>query len=138
MSSMPGLSVSLIHAAKFEGQVLSEEPGWARYKGECAAGVQYVFAKAGTPLGPTASWRPGLQVQGNAIPAGTAIASFQNGRYSNDHAAIYVAESKLGIEVWDQYNNPPKPWGRRTLRFGSGANDRSNNGSLFYVINPVG
>ena len=128
-----GFQVKLAHAAKFDGKVLSDDAGWNKYKGECAAGVQYVFYKAGKPLGTTDTWKQGIQVKGNSIPAGTAIASFRNKRFANDHAAILIRETKNGLEVWDQYNTPPKPWGKRTLRF-SNDNDRSNNGNLFYVI----
>jgi hypothetical protein len=130
---MPGFSIDLAKAAKYEKQVLSDEPGWKKYKGECAAGVQYVFAKAGNPLGKTSSWKQGIQVKGNNVPPGTAIASFRNGKYSQDHAAILVRETKAGLEVWDQFNRPAKPWGKRTLFFKKNS-DRSNNGNLMYVI----
>jgi hypothetical protein len=128
-----GAAVSLSHAAAFEGQVLADKPGWRRYKGECATGVQYVFYAAGTPLGRTSTWKQGIKVRGNKVPAGTAIASFRNGRFAQDHAAIFVRETAEGLEVWDQFNHPSKPWGMRVLRF-SKDNDRSNNGNLFYVI----
>lgn len=128
-----GLAVDLAHAATFDGQALADEPGWKVNKGECATGLQYVFYKAGKPLGKTATWKQGPKVRGNSIPPGTAIASFRNGKYSNDHAAILIRETKDGLEVWDQFNNPPKPWGRRTLRF-SKNKDRSNNGNMFFVI----
>lgn len=126
-------NVSLSHASKFDGKVLSDDEGWNQYKGECAAGVQYVFYKAGKPLGKTVYWRQGIQVKGNNVPAGTAIASFQNGMWAKDHAAIFIKETKSWLDVWDQYNRPSKPWGRRTLWFRND-NDRSNNGNLFFVI----
>lgn len=128
-----GTAVSLAHAEKFDGKALVDKPGWKKNKGECATGVQYVFYTAGTPLGLTKTWKQGLKVRGNKIPAGTAIASFRNGKWAEDHAAILIRETKDGLEVWDQFNNPPKPWGKRVLRF-SKDNDRSNNGNLFYVI----
>jgi hypothetical protein len=128
-----GFTVSLSDAEKFDGKVLSDDEGWNKNKGECATGIQYVFYKAGTPLGLTSTWRQGIQVKGNKIPAGTAIATFKNGKYANYHAAIFIRETKDGLEVWDQFNTPPKPWGKRTLYFKKN-NDHSNNGNLFYVI----
>lgn len=131
---MPGpFTVKLLHCTKYEGQVLSDEPGWNAYKGECAAGVQYVFAKAGKPLGRTASWKEGVKVKGSSIEPGTAIASFRNGKFRQDHAAIFIKETKQGLLVWDQYKNPPKAWGKRTLYFKNNS-DRSNNGNLFSTI----
>ena len=128
-----GTAVSLSHAEKFDGKVLVDKPGWKKNKGECATGVQYVFYTAGTPLGLTKTWKQGARVKGNKVPPGTAIASFRNGKWAEDHAAILIRETAEGLEVWDQYNNPRKPWGKRVLRF-SKDNDRSNNGNWFYVI----
>lgn len=128
-----GLTIDLAHAEKFDGQTLADEPGWKTNKGECATGIQYVFYKAGKPLGKTSTWKQGPKVRGNKIPPGTAIASFRNGKYSNDHAAILIRETKQGLEVWDQFNHPAKAWSRRTLKF-SKNKDRSNNGNMFYVI----
>lgn len=125
--------VSLRHVRSFKGQRLSDEPGWSRYQGECAAGVQYVFYKGGKALGKTSTWRQGIKVRGGNVKPGTAIASFRNGRFKQDHAAVFVRESSVGLVVYDQYNNPRKAWGPRTLYFRSN-NDRSNNGDLFYVI----
>lgn len=126
-------SVALTHCAKYKGKFLSGESGWKKYQGECAAGVQYVFAKAGKPLGRTSTWKEGVKVKGNKIKAGTAIASFRNGKFRQDHAAIFVRETTVGLVVWDQFNNPSKAWGKRTLRFRKN-NDRSNNGNLFSTI----
>jgi hypothetical protein len=119
--------VSLAHAGKYQGQTLGAAP----FVGECAAGVQQVFSEAGIQLGRTASWRPGVLVRGGQVAAGTAIASFKNGRYWR-HAAILIRETSLGLEVWDQWIG--RPWGSRTLRFTDNSNDGSNNGNLFYVI----
>lgn len=129
-----GFSVPLSHAEGFVGKVLSDDPGWNENKGECATGVQYVFYKAGNPLGKTSGWTQGVKVRGNKIPAGTAIASFQNGRFAQDHAAILIRETKQGLEVYDQYNHPAKAWGKRTLYFNGKPNDRANSGDLFYVV----
>jgi hypothetical protein len=130
-ASFAGFTIDLSHAEKFDGEVLVDEPGWERTKGECATGVQYVFYKGGAPLGKTSTWRQGAKVRGNNIPPGTAIASFRNGKYANDHAAILIKETAQGLEVWDQWKG--KAWGKRVLRFAKGE-DRSNNGNMFYVI----
>ena len=124
-----GIVVSLTEAAKYDGKLLGE----GSLKGQCATGVQWVFGLAGQPLGKTATWKEGIRVKGNNVAAGTAIASFRNGRYANDHAAIFIRETSVGLEVWDQWVG--KPWGKRTLRFDySGASPYSNDGDLFSVI----
>lgn len=133
-ASQAGFQVELIHAAKFDGKTLSDEPGWKATKGECATGVQYVFFKAGKPLGQTMTWKEGARVKGNSVSPGTAIASFVNGRYANKHAAILIKETSEGLEVWDQYNTPHKPWGKRLLPFKGTKTDYSNDGDLFSVI----
>lgn len=125
-----GTAVDLTHAAKYRGQRV----GSGANKGECATGVQVVFIAAGKPLGKTATWKQGKKVRGNSIRPGTAIASFRNGKYRQDHAAILIKETPEGLLVWDQYNRPPKRWGKRLLRFDAGKNDHSNNGDLFYTI----
>ena len=72
-------------------------------------------------------------MKGNNVPPGTAIASFRNDKYANDHAAIFIRETSAGLEVYDQWTS--KNWGERTLRFNySGASPYSNDGDLFYVI----
>ena len=73
-SSSQGTAVSLNHAESFKGKVLSDDPGWREHKGHCASGVQYVFYKAGKPLGKTPTWKQGVKVRGNNVPPGTAIA----------------------------------------------------------------
>jgi hypothetical protein len=123
-----GTSVSLKHAAKYK----DDELGTAPYKGECAAGVQQVFSEAGKSLGLTKHWKPGDQVRGNKVPAGTAIASFKDGKYWK-HAAVFIRETDEGLEVWDQWAG--QKWHKRTLRFNDNdTSDGSNNGNLFFVI----
>jgi len=130
-----GFSVSLVYAKQYKGKMLSDDEGWKNTKGECATGVQYVFYKAKNPIGKTSTWKRGILVKGNNIAPGTAIASFDSdGKYANDHAAILVEETKEGLVVWDQFNNPKKIWATRTLKFSKNNTDRSNNGNLFYVI----
>jgi hypothetical protein len=129
-----GRAVDLAHAAKFKGQLL----GHGRLKGECATGVQVVFARAKKPLGLTRTWKQGKKVRGGKIRPGVAIASFRNGTYSQDHAAVLIEERPDGLWVWDQFNTTrsgnPKPWGKRLLRFSAPAGDHSNNGNHFYTI----
>lgn len=125
-----GSSVPLTHAAKYAGQRL----GSGSLKGECATGVQVVFHAYGRPLGLTRTWKEGVRVKGSDIKPGTAIATFQNGKYAADHAAIFIEETESGLWVWDQFNRPEKPWGKRILRFTQKNWDRSNNGNLFSVI----
>lgn len=125
-----GKNVDLAEAAKYEGKRLGE----GENKGECATGVQWVFHKAGKPLGLVRTWKQGKKVRGNNIRPGTAIASFRNGRYQQDHAAILIGETKEGLMVWDQYNTPQKAWGKRLLSFSAPPHDHSNNGNLFYTI----
>lgn len=58
------------------------------------------------------------------------------GKYEG-HAAIYVKQDpKAGITVYDQYisGKSPKTIGLRILRWG--AHGKSNNGDLFYVVEP--
>ncbi len=129
-----GITVSLAAAAKHKDERLGE----GKLQGECATGVQVVFIEAGKPLGFTRTWKEGIKVRGNKIRPGTAIATFRNGKFAADHAAIFIEERKTGLWVWDQFNNTasgkPKPWGRRLLRFNAPKNDRSNNGNLFHTI----
>jgi len=78
---------------------------------------------------PTFQWRRGVQVRGNYLPFGTAIATFPRGSYSG-HAAIYVGQNSAGIQVYDQRRG--KAVSSRTIRWnGSGI---SNNGNSFYAI----
>ncbi|CAD7854675.1 MAG: hypothetical protein [Olavius algarvensis Gamma 1 endosymbiont] len=92
-----------------------------------------VFSAAGKPLGLTSTWKEGIRVKGNRIIPGTAIASFREGRYANDHATIFIRETKIGLEVWDQWDG--KLWGTRMLRFDyNGNTPYSNDGDLFSVI----
>jgi hypothetical protein len=105
--------------------------------GQCVA---FVEKASGAPL--TAGWRQGLKVKGNTaqIEKGTAIATFDgDGMYGNhtdgtSHAAIYVGQDTLGIQVWDQWTGQPVH--QRTLRFQGGAPGVKpvNDGDAFYVI----
>ncbi len=126
---------SLEICASYAGDRLSSDTGWNNHIGECATGVQYVCYKSGDLLGKTSHWKKGKKVRGNSVAPGTAIASFRNEVYTDDHAAILIAERPDGLEVWDQFNNPQKPWGTRILKFDySGSHPYSNDGDRFSVI----
>ena len=104
--------------------------------GECVA---FVEAAASTPH--TASWRKGVLVKGNAVPAGTAIATFDpDGSYGNhtdgrSHAALFVSEREDGLLVWDQWHDHPVS--QRTIHFRGGEGAPVNDGDQFYVIEPA-
>jgi hypothetical protein len=118
-------------------------------KGDCVE-----FVKACTDLSSTATWKEGVKVNNSYhLTKGTAIATFQNGKYTNDkygksHAAIYLYhkydESKnlIGIRVLDQWkgdqNNlsvqPNQVVHERTIRFRGGVGHPCNDGDAFSVI----
>jgi len=104
--------------------------------GQCVAFVQKT---SGAPL--TSGWNQGLKVRGNpAILPGTAIATFDSsGKYTNStdgtsHAAIYIGQDGVGLQVWDQWTGQPVH--QRTIRFQGGAPGIRpvNDGDAFYVI----
>ena len=138
--NLPGVAVAgeviefrapLSEIKKFEGQSI----GYGVYNGECAAGVQWALRENKVMIGLTTAWKPGRKVRGNNISPGTAIASFRDGSYQNDHAAIFVSQDNNGITVYDQYNHPKKAWGPRVLRFSAKpTGDYSNDGEYFYTI----
>lgn len=83
----------------------------------CAALVQRY-----TIVGPTSGWVAGDRVAGNQrISAGTAIATFRNGRYGGaDHAAFFLRHGPDGaIVVIEQAQHQPdapmRPIGIRTI-----------------------
>ncbi|MGB8890294.1 MAG: BPSL0067 family protein [Candidatus Korobacteraceae bacterium] len=104
--------------------------------GQCVA---YVQQASGAPL--TSGWSQGSQVRGNAdIQTGTAIATFNSdGQYTDStdgtsHAAIYIGQNGVGLQVWDQWKGQPVH--QRTIRFQGGAPGVKpvNDGDAFYVI----
>ena len=62
---------------------------------------------------PSSEWREGRKIVGShGIVRGTAIATFENGRYPNrpygNHAAIFMAYAGASIWVLDQWKNEKK------------------------------
>jgi hypothetical protein len=101
--------------------------------------VPFVQVASGAP--PTALWTKGELVKGNSnVKAVTAIATFgDQGRYTNSldgtsHAAIYVRQDAVGIQVWDQWLGQPVH--QRVIRFQGGAAGTTpvNDGDFYYVI----
>lgn len=94
----------------------------------------------------TQVWRQGARVlDTTALLPGTAIATFENGRYPNhdhgNHAALFVAYGGNAIWVIDQWKNDArKPWiAMRLIRPGQQGKDGrffdpSNSSQAFYVI----
>ena len=105
---------------------------------QCAVLVEKL---SGAP--PTAHWRKGQKVRGNAyIPSGTAIATFDTrGRYPNrptgNHAALYLNQDSFGVWVIEQYVGLEKIQ-KRHIRFMNGKtpfhNNVANDGDAYSVI----
>jgi len=75
--------------------------------GECVALIQHYVSG----IGLTKTWVPGPRVADlseSALPAGTVIATFWNGKYPNkktgNHAAFYLSHSTKGIKVVEQWH----------------------------------
>lgn len=95
---------------------------------------------------PTSAWRQGERVlDARALLSGTAIATFEHGRYPNrphgNHAAIFVAFGGQAIYVMDQWKSDGrKPWiSMRVIHTGitmidGSFIDPSNSSQAFYVI----
>ncbi|MDR0634975.1 MAG: BPSL0067 family protein [Azoarcus sp.] len=105
---------------------------------ECVAAVK-ALAFGGKAV-PTSLWRRGKKVFGNDILPGTAIATFpvmlgKDERFRfKGHSAIFLGYlGEIGIEVYDQYPDPPKPFGKRLIK-NDCSRSTSNNADSFYVI----
>jgi hypothetical protein len=105
--------------------------------GQCVA-----FVQAATLAPLTSSWKVGETVKGNlALRPGTVIATFDpDGRYGNhldgrSHAAIYLGQDAVGLQVLDQWTGHVKqPVHQRTIRFRNGQGLRVNDGDQFNVV----
>ncbi|MCU6500884.1 BPSL0067 family protein [Rugamonas sp. A1-17] len=124
-------------------QVFPGAPGLQRKQkvgdGECVALIQ-----AYTKAGPTWRWRQGAAVLGNrTLRAGTAIATFEQGRWPlhhhRKHAAFFLRYDPEGFWVIDQYANR-KYIESRLIKVKSEADQAkatyspSNDAAMFYVI----
>jgi hypothetical protein len=109
---------------------------------QCVALVRH-FAK----VPPSSTWRAGNPVIGNkSILQGTAIATFEDGKYPNkktgNHAAFYLYQVSDGIYVVDQWPGDtiqkPSISQRYIPRLGKDKNGKfinpSNNADAFSVI----
>jgi len=107
-----------------------------------ASSVAFVEIAAHTPR--THLWAEGKKVRNNlSIQAGTAIATFQNGKYHNytngsSHAAIYLRQNHEGIYVLDQWDHDGKRQvvHERLIHFRHGIGSPANDGDAFYIIEP--
>jgi len=106
--------------------------------GSCAALVQYY-----TRMGLTNTWKEGENVRKNReITKGTAVATFENGKYPNrphgNHAAFYLSQDGMGIWVMDQWKEKGKISRRRLYFKGKSSSgkyiDPSNNGDALSII----
>lgn len=108
---------------------------------QCVALIQ-----AHTRAGHTSTWRQGAKVRGNlTLPVGTAIATFEDGRYRSrphgNHAAFYVGQDATCLVVVDQWagDKAPDKISKRPLRFCSAAackpgTEAVNDGDNYWVI----
>lgn len=112
--------------------------------GSCAVLIQLLTP--GLKEQHTSQWRQGQRVlDTKGLSPGTAIATFENGRYpardSSKHAAFFLAYGGAGFWVVDQWkNDPDRPFvGERYIRPApirpDGTYTRpSNSSGAFYVI----
>jgi len=109
------------------------------YKGKsCGSGQCVDLVKIAANAPQTDLWREGQKVKGNrTISAGTAIATFQSGKYQNrrngdSHAAIYLRQDSVALYVLDQWFGHPVT--ERPIWFRSGKSEPRNDGDAFSVI----
>lgn len=115
-----------------------------KYKGKLiGTGHCVPFVQEATKAPHTGLWKRGEKVRDNkVIRPGTAIATFDSeGTYKNNtdgtsHAAIYVQQDAVGIQVWDQWKTRADGAGTRWIRFEPfGKSPKPvNDGDSYYVI----
>jgi len=124
------------------GQTLEEVYAGKGYTVPGATGTQCVsFLKSTIPglSGKTTKvWVKGDDVtKGTPIDAGTAIATFVNGAYPQNatgHAAVYLDQNEVGIQVLDQWATQGKVL-KRTIRWTPlKAGDIVNDAKAFSII----
>ena len=102
---------------------------------ECVAFVQAVIPGIPSTIG----WKAGKALtQGERlIAAGTAIATFVDGKYpgpgKDKHAAIYLGQDSLGIQVLDQWASQGKVL-KRTIRWVVAAGAKIQNDATKYAV----
>jgi hypothetical protein len=86
----------------------------------------------------TSLWQQGEVARGIGLDRGTVIATFDDdGHYGNhtdgsSHAAIYLGQDHVGLQVIDQWVcHPTAP---RTIRFRGGVGKKVNDGDQFCVV----
>jgi hypothetical protein len=106
--------------------------------GQCVA---YVKAAAGCPS--TDQWASGKPARNNKdMSMGTAIATFQDGKYNNytdgrSHAAIFLSQDDNGLVVHDQWKKRDGTFQvvhERTIAFRGGVGKPRNDGDAYSVI----
>jgi hypothetical protein len=103
--------------------------------GQCPGIVQ---SFGGCPL--VEFWFEGPKVRGNhAIPYGTVVATFVDGKYPNwdhgNHVAIYITQDATkGVLVFDQWKGQPAQYRWMKFKDNAGVIDRSDNGSALSIV----
>lgn len=118
-----------------EGSYVGQSYKNSKENAEC---VEFIKQTLNAPQ--TKLWKEGRKVtkDGPALPAGTAIATFVNGEYpqigsTGKHAAIYLGQNAVGIQVLDQWRAQGEVR-LRTIRWASTTSGLSNNGNAFSAI----
>jgi hypothetical protein len=98
------------------------------------------FLRQALSAPPTMQWKEGKKVtQGDAtIAAGAPIATFVNGKYPQSgstgmHAAIYLGQNAVGIQVLDQWRAQGQVK-QRTIRWNPNSTSPSNDAKAFSVV----
>ena len=121
---MPSMPYLLQLPSGQTGQTLEEAYAGKGYTMPGVAGTQCVsFLKATIPAlsgKTTLMWIKGDDVtKGTDLDSGTAIATFVNGKYPQSgarHAAVYLSQNEVGIQVLDQWATQGKVL-KRTIRW---------------------
>lgn len=124
-----GSASAVGHFAKDLDRRMAEIVKGGKHVGESEECVALV-KRLNPDVGRAADWEEGPKIKGPGDPPltpGTAIATFQNGRYRNrasgNHAAVFLEygekDGKKGMWVFDQWKK--KTPGRRFKEFGKSA-----------------
>ncbi len=104
----------------------------------CGNGQCATFVKEVTGAPHAGEWKQGDPIRGNtSITPGTAIATFQDGKYQSrtngdSHAAIYMSQDSDGIHVVDQWTHQPVH--ERVIHWRGGNGRPDNDGDAFSVV----